>query len=213
MKKFIVALALIAVTITPTVASANIIFDTRQPKIFYRVDGELVDTHYIVHTTFVYTNPRDKEKEAASVYRCSKGWCGALHTGKDKEAYTYRFEEFSDYIPDTAIKDKGFEYWVKYNYYLNNSESVVNSYDITEELRSIDLTSRKDIIDFYVDIDSETKEVTVEEVNSGPYDPWAEIERNQSEELKWPLTVAALVVLGILASFIVPIVVVYGKKK
>ena len=211
MKHFILSILLVAFAVTPLAASANIIVDSRQPEIYYSVDGEAVGENYAIHSTFTYTNPRDKENQDNIVYRCSEGWCGLFYTGKDREAYTYSLEEFSEDIPDTAIKDKGVEYWVKYNYYLNNSESVVNSYDMTEVLRTVDYSSKKDIIDYYIDVDSTTGEVTVEEVNSGPYDPLAELEDHKAAT--WPMAMAVFVFLSIVAAVIVPIVVVKIIKK
>lgn len=179
-------------------AQANIIMDTRIAEIYFSVDDQRVDRQYILRTEHDYKVKNGEEKVELLFTICeSDGTCGTLEEVKHPDRFRYFLEKMPEVVPDDITTLHGYEKIL--NYYNENKADIELSVDVTSELQAVDSKPSKEVINYFVDIDSETEEISVSQENLGTYDPLAEIaDKPLTTETKKQLALPILVGVVIL---------------
>lgn len=177
---------------------ANIIMDTRLPKVYFSVDDKPVDRQYILRTEHTYTTKKDKEKIEFLFNICdSTGTCGYQGAVKRPERYKYFLEKMPEAVPENITIAQGYEDILKY--YNEQKAEITLSVDVSDEIHAMDLKPSKEVVNYYVDIQSKSNNATVTEENLGAYDPLKELSSQPlTLETKKQLALPILVGIGIL---------------
>lgn len=140
-------------------ASANVLpYDGPSliPHIFVTIDGSPVDSSFLFRTRRaipgVKVDGSTSREFERKLTRCDDGICFVFpYTAEEQEVTRYNIERFPEQIPEEYIRSAddggnvGKEF-IKEEYYTNNKNSILASYDVTDQLRGKDLSSKYEIV-------------------------------------------------------------------
>ncbi len=213
MKKILLTIAVCSFAVggllVSTPAQANTYSEDWIPQLYVTVDGEEVDTDFVLRIKALAHDLKKGEEEryVYDTFNCDEGECQYFKY-RDGRKPEYTLAQFPESIPESTAND----FAKLHDYYKENKESVIATYP----LEGMDLEPRHlQKVDYNITVDTAAGTVEIEEHDKGEWDPLEDFKHEIPAEVKrmFALYIGGLIVGVVILCVIVIAIYRFARKK